>query len=530
MSADLKLTMWDRIAAVISPSWALSRLRARAAANTLVRHYEAAQSGRRTSGWHRTRGDADSVNAAATTELRIHARDLARNNAYAKHAIDLIANNTVGYGITPRPVGDDKAANLKASEIWKLWADSTECDSESRSTFGGMLSQAMKATVPDGEVLIRRRMRRLGDGLSIPLQIQLLEADYLDSAKDGPVAGGGKGWITQGVEFDALGRRAAYWLYQEHPGSGQNSSPSRRVPAKDVLHCFLPTRPHQTRGVSWLAPVIGTLKDLDDYEDAELIKQKIAACFSAAVTDQDGLGTPIGAVDSATPLIEELQPGAIIQLPPGKEITTLTPPTLTSDALPTRNLRKVATGIGIPYEELAGDYSQVNFSSARMSRISHLGNLRSWQWNMLIPQVCAGVWAWAMEAAVLSGQLRVAPRAEWTVSPLPMIEPDKEGLAYQRLLRVGTITHDDMIREQGGDPVAHWQSYSDGLKNLKALGIQLDSVTADVSQAGLTQARAGAGGGAFGSGAEEKTPPPKDEEKSVELSEDFARELLGLKR
>ena len=37
----------------------------------------------------------------------------------------------------------------------------------------------------DGEVLIRLRARRLEDGLPVPLQIQVLEIDWLDSSKMG---------------------------------------------------------------------------------------------------------------------------------------------------------------------------------------------------------------------------------------------------------------------------------------------------------------------------------------------------------
>ncbi len=523
---DFKLTVWDRIAAAISPSWALNRLRARVTANALARHYEAAQSGsRRTSSWTRARGDADAVNATAIVELRSVSRDLVRNNAHAKHAVEVIANNTVGWGITPRPAGDAKGS----IELWRAWADSTECDAEGRSTFTGMLSQSMKTIVSDGEVLIRRRRRRPADGLSIPLQIQILEADYLDSNKDMEIKGG---YITQGVEFDLIGRRVAYWLFPDHPGSSTSTGISKRVAASEVIHCFLPSRPGQTRGISWFAPAIVTLKDLAEYEDAELIKQKIAACFSAFITDPNGAGAPLTDIDSDYPLREELGPGVIASLPPGKTVTAMNPPTMTSDALPTRSLRKVAAALGIGYEELTGDYSQVNFSSARMSRISHLGNLRSWQWNMLIPQVCAGVWAWAMEAAELSGQLGKAPRADWTVSPLPMIEPDKEGLAYSRLVRNGVMTPSDMVREQGGDPEAHFAEYAADMKRLDDLKIQLDCDVRAVSAAGLTQVRAGAGGGGgFGEKSPEEETPPKEEiepERSVVLSDEIAAQCRAL--
>jgi lambda family phage portal protein len=359
----VKLTAWDRFTMALAPRWTLDRVRARVTAENLGRFYDAAQPGRRTSGWNRSRGDADSVNAVAVRELRILARNLIRNNAYAKRAQEVIANNTVGWGITPRPSGKDATANAKAMELWKTWADTTECDSEGRSTFSGMLSQSMKTIVSDGEILIRRRVRRPSDGLSLPLQLEILEPDFLDSNKAGIAPSGGT--IIQGVEFDQIGRRAAYWIFPEHPGSSSAiTGVSRRVPATDVLHCFLPTRPGSTRGVSWFGAAIVTLSDLDEYEDAELMKHKIAACFGAFISDIDGRAAPIGTADTTDDTIEAFEPGMIANLPAGKAVTFATPPTLTSDSLPTRNLRKVAAALGIGYEELTGDYSQVNLEQA----------------------------------------------------------------------------------------------------------------------------------------------------------------------
>ncbi|WP_163070242.1 phage portal protein, partial [Acinetobacter nosocomialis] len=70
--------------------------------------------------------------------------------------------------------------------------------------------------VEAGECLVRRRKRFSSDGLPVPMQLQVLEADFLDEARSGK---NGKNEIIQGVEFDPVGRRVAYWLFDEHPGS-----------------------------------------------------------------------------------------------------------------------------------------------------------------------------------------------------------------------------------------------------------------------------------------------------------------------
>jgi capsid protein len=70
---------------------------------------------------------------------------------------------------------------------------------------------------------------------------------------------------------------------------------------------------------------------------------------------------------------------------------------------------------------------------------------------------------------------------------MPMIEPDKEGLAIQRLVRTGAMTFGEMVRERGGDPEAHWDAYAAEQKMLKAKGIVVDSDASQVSQAGQAQ-------------------------------------------
>jgi len=485
----MKLTAFDRFTATFAPQWTLKRVRSRVALEMLTRHYEAAQPGRRTSGWARNRGDANAVtNGAVLAELRMHARDLARNNGWAKRARRIIANNTTGgWGLTPRMTG---SAATEASRLWRAWSDSTQCDAAGSLTFSGLQHQVMRTLSTDGEVLVRRRWRRASDGLMIPMQLQVLEADYIDTAKDG-LTGAAGGPVIQGVEFDKLGKRVAYWLFDAHPGSLRSSGVSRRIAATEIRHVYYVERPEQVRGVSWFGAGIVPLKDLDEYEDADLVRQKIAACFAAFVTDLDGAATPLG--EEEADQVERFEPGMINYLPPGKSITFGTPPAVVGDGFTMRHLRKIASALSVTYEDLTGDYSQVNFSSARMARLSHWADVRDWQWNLLVPQLCQPVVDWAMEAAVTAGLLPEAPTTEWTAPPMPMIEPDKEGLAIQRLVRNGVRTPSEVVREQGGDPEAHWLAYAADMKRLDALGIKLDCDVRAVSQAGLTQERMNGG-------------------------------------
>lgn len=135
-----------------------------------------------------------------------------------------------------------------------------------------------------------------------------------------------------------------------------------------------------------------------------------------------------------------------------------------------------------------------------MARLAHWGNVYDWQWFILVPQLCDPAWAWAMEAAVAIGLVKSGPPAEWTPPPMPMIDPEKEGLAYIRRVRSGGMTFSEMIREQGRDPETHIAEYKADLKMLDEAGIWLDSDVRKVSAAGLTQERVGGGGGSSSGG------------------------------
>jgi lambda family phage portal protein len=460
----------------VAPDWGMRRLRARASAQVMARHYDAASVGRRTSGWQRYASDANTASAAALTSLRELSRDLRRNNGWAKRGIQVIANNSVGWGIMPKPkAGRSRARNAAAIELWNDWADSTACDFDGRLNFYGLQRLAMETIVESGEVLIVRQAPA-DDKQSIPMRLQVLEPDYLDSSKHGLSTPEG-GTIIGGVEFDARGRRVAYWMFTSHPGSQGLMSrgfESVRVPADRVLHVYHVDRPGQVRGVPWLAAAIARLNDLDDFEDAELMQQKVAACFGAFVTDMDGQSTSLGAQDEDDDELEHLEPGHIAYLPPGKTVTFAQPPRAQDGAFTIRSLRRIAVSIGVPYEDLTADFSQVNYSSARMARLAHWQNVSVWREHMLIPQLCGGVWAWAMELAAAMQGWPTMPLAHWSAPPMPILEPDKEGLAYLRLVRIGAMTWPQMVRELGYDPTEQLTEIAETNAELDKLGIVLD--------------------------------------------------------
>ena len=347
---------------------------------------------------------------------------------------------------------------------------------------------ALRTVAESGEVIIRRRIRRVSDGMEIPLQLQVLEPDYIDDNFHESLTSPGLSRTVQGVEFDAIGRRVAYWIYPEHPGApyGARSIQSRRVPAESVIHAFDAKRSGQVRGMSWFAPLILRFRDFDDYEDATLIKQKIAACLAVVTTDINGDAQPLGTGDDDDP-VDSLQPGMITNVAPGRDISVVTPPQNTDyQSFAPAQLRAIASGLGLTYEDLANDYQRLPYSAARMSRLAHWKRVLSWRDDIVTAKLLDPIWGWFGEVAGIMG-LDVPAATNWNYPPMEMLEPDKEGLATMRNVRTGIVSFKEVVQQRGKNWESHIDEIEKTFEELRKRGIILD-IDPAVHDAGGTAA------------------------------------------
>lgn len=465
------MNILDEIIGFISPKAGAERARFRLIQDFFVRRYEAASISRRTSDWVSQSTSANTEIGFAASILRNRSRDLSRNNPHAKKAIATLVTNVVGNGIKPSIQSGGRYGN-KTKSVWKMWAETTECDFEGRKTFAGIQAMAMRSVAESGECFIRER--RSAKWSPLPIKLQVLEADFLDTNKDGIPREGG-GFIMQGIEHNAQGERVAYWMYEYHPGENRihKSMESRRIPADEILHIYYAERPGQIRGVPVGVSSMLRLKSLDEYEDAELMRKKVASCFGAFVTTtEDAL--PGEANDTGGPPIERLEPGMIEYLKPGQTVSLASPPP--SDGYGeyvTSQLRSIASGYGVTYESMSGDYSQVNFSSGRMGWIE-MGNIvGEYQELMMIPVLCSGVWKWFLRAATMAGVAKMDVFATWTSPRRPMLDPVKETKGLSERVRNGFTSWQDAIREQGDDPETVQQELAADYEAFAKLGFML---------------------------------------------------------
>lgn len=441
--------------------------------------YEGASESRTRRGWTRSNQGPNTVASWAPT-LRARARDLVRNDAHAARAVQAIVGNVIGTGIEPRFVGDT-ADGVRAQ--WRRWA--RRCDVSGRHGFDALQLQACRALYVDGEAFIVRRWRR---GRSNPLRLELLEADMLDESKSAVIDGGR---VIQGVEVADSGEVVAYHFRVAHPGetlAGMSLSiETVRIPAADVIHLYMPLRPQQMRGISFLAPAMTAKVDLGDFERFHLTSKKMESLITGWVvpseqaiqpgpdTDPE-LGLEVDAVDADGNSIERLEPGMLGRLKAGTDIRFSTPSLVQGYSdFKTSLLQTIAVGWGVTYELMTGDLSKVNYSSLRAGLLEFWRFVDQLQWQCVIPAL-QRVEEWFADSLALTGVLRNSDdmQVEWVPPKRHQVDPSKDLLADYLRARGGLAPLPDIMQEHGYSVEDIKTGNEEAFRVLDAAGIVLD--------------------------------------------------------
>jgi lambda family phage portal protein len=245
-------------------------------------------------------------------------------------------------------------------------------------------------------------------------------------------------------------------------------------------------RPGAIRGISWFHPCILALSDLHDYQQAVLRHQKLTACFAVFIRNLNG-DTVLGDKEE----LSDIQPGMVYRLDPGEDISIVQPPEPATNYAEYCNhhLKSIASAMGITFECLSSDLSNVNFSSGRMGWIEMFRNINSWQSQMLIPQLCEPVWKVFIETAQIYGINTNGVTVNWVPPKREMINPTDEVEALKTEVRSGFVTYSEALRSLGKDPEPHMQEAARDFERLKKLGLKLECDPANEIQKQQSQSQ-----------------------------------------
>ena len=457
--------------------------------------HEAAGAGRRSFAWLPSNPGAVAAMTATQTELRTKSRDLVRRNAWANAALESYVANAIGTGIKPQSLMEDPKLRERIQALWRDWT--LDADASGLTDFYGLQALACRAMLEGGEALIRIRFRRKEDGLAVALQLQVLEPEHLPVTLNTTAENGNV--IRAGIEFDRLGRRVAYHLYRTHPEdgalapmSGNGGMETVRVDAAEILHMFRPLRPGQIRGEPWLARALVKLNELDQYDDAELVRKKTAAMFAGFITrlaPEDNLMGE-GSADPNGVALAGLEPGTLQILEPGEDVKFSQPADVGASYAEFLRMqfRAVAAAMGVTYEQLTGDLTQVNYSSIRAGLLEFRRRCEALQHGVIVHQLCRPIWQAFIEQAVLEGALSLpgyargdlAKRREylavkWIPQGWQWVDPQKEFNAMKLAIRAGLTSRSEAISAYGYDAEDVDREIAADNARADALGLVFDS-------------------------------------------------------
>ena len=453
------------------------------------RSYDAGAVGRLLSGWTTTQKTADEAIRIDLRNMRSRSRDLSRNNDYARKYGEMVKTNIVGAnGIVMQSKAKrqdgtfDKLDNDTIERAWKLWGNKSNCTVTGKLSWIDVQRCIVESVARDGEILVRKIR---GADNPFGFALQLIEPDHLDEDLNKDLQNGNR--VKMGVELNPWGKPVNYWLLSNHPGENITTHQGKfynQIPAEDLIHLFITNRPGQTRGTPWLASAMTRLHQIGEYEEAEVVAARVAACKMGFFKPDSGEGYVGDDVDSLGNTVSEAAPGTMELLPPGMDFESFDPthPSGNYASFVKSTLRGIASGLNVSYNSLASDLEGVNFSSIRSGVLEERQNWRVLQ-SWLIEHLHQEIYLEWLRLAFLNNQLGSIPQQRfekfanpnWQARGWEWVDPLKDAKANLQEVHLGVKSRADILSEKGKD-------IEDVFEQLKAENDLAELVGIDISQ------------------------------------------------
>ena len=423
------------------------------------RQYQAAKLERLTASWSTTQQSINKDLQQGGKVLRTRARDLSVNNDYARKYMQMVVSNVVGSnGIglqvkskTPKGKLNTKA-NRQVEQGWKEWNNARNCAFDTRLSFVEMQRLFIETAARDGEVLVRI----IRDDSKFGLKLQFLDSNRLNEELNKELADGA--CIKMGIEFDYTGKPIAYHINQYLDDQIYNHGVTERIPAENMIHCFMGERPEQIRGATWMASAMSRMQMLGAYEEAELVAARIGACKMGFYTSEAG-DSYIGEEDHEGNLISQAEAGILEQLPAGTSFTAFDPthPTSAFKDFNKAILRGISSGLGVAYNSLSSDLEGVSYSSIRSGTIEERDQWRVKQ-SWMINHFMMPIYERWLSMQLLTNSIGLGMTqyeslldVRWQAKSWNWVDPLKDIKASVEGINAGIKTRSEVISEQGGD-------------------------------------------------------------------------------
>jgi len=416
------------------------------------------------------------------SQLRARARALQRDNEFASAGIHILASRLISrQGLQPRFMVDrgftitesmikrlrDTASlsekiKLLLSEprrtateryeamINALWADfAKHADFLGKHSFDELVKISILSMITNGESLVRKLIVDNKE-LAVPLQLQLIEADLINDNDDNFTD------RIHGINVTSdANRPVSIRVYTHNPNGVSFDGDSIDIRMEDIVHLKEDFRPGQLRGVSWLATIMLTLRDLGKAQSSELSRQAVASLFVGVIQggDKDRMPGATERSDGSGIIDAKMSPATFYHTKEGETVTFSNPSASTGfDTFTKINLERIAAGLRIPYYALSGDYKNVNFSTSRMAENKSFDILNPIRQTILVNNLLGKITRWFIEAIKLKGIPDFNLKS--VIPPMipSVVDAQKENAVTIKELDNGLISWSEAVRKVGRDP------------------------------------------------------------------------------
>jgi len=398
-----------------------------------------------TRGWNVRLTSPDREILPERADLVARQRDLARNDAFVRGAIQTSVDRTIGATWSVQSMPDYRALGLSpdwgyefgraAERVFRNWHGDPRKfhDAAEHQTWPEMCGMAWSGIMLDGEAVAV--LRSLDRGAPLTTAVQMVDPDRLGNPDGRP----DEDLLRGGVSLNDAGAAIGYHFRDAHPGdigASWRSVNYTYIPRRTnwgramVVHWFRKLRPDQHRGVSPISALVELAAMTGKYKRSEVQSAVLSASLPfflrGAMPDQlgelfgdasdEGIGGFGKLLDTRGEFYRDheisVDGASIPRLFSGDEVVVpeTTRPHAGLWSFYQVFLRHLAIATGGTYEQISRDWSQVNYSSARAAlneAFLYIQNRRA----EFGAGFCRPIYAAVLEEAIDTGLLRLPPGA-----------------------------------------------------------------------------------------------------------------------
>jgi lambda family phage portal protein len=291
----------------------------------------------------------------------------------------------------------DIFANTYIERAWLDWQRKENCTITGRLSYNESRMLRLRSCARDGDHFIRF----LRDpSYKYGIKIQHINTEWCDWRLNQKIAQGQPGagnTIRMGIEYDASGlvpvayhfRRPSFnqWQGVVPVSYGTNGKDTHeRILADDIIHyAKFDNNSDISRPVPWATAIMSNARQFQKYTEAAVVAARVGACsttfFESELGGEDGVSAATPDPRDVNALMMQMNPGAMIGLPPGIKAKINNPnnPNRAFGEFRNESLREFCAGLpGASFPVIGQNYAEINFSAGRLDRLSTTG-----AWQML---------------------------------------------------------------------------------------------------------------------------------------------------